>query len=83
MTLGSERDDDSGQQARFRCSSDTKPPSLYWREQNGSAIVVPEPVDARGADWRLIAPNHVLVARQHAAVQVHALDAGAALLQPA
>jgi glutamine amidotransferase len=66
----------------FRWSSDAKPPSLYWRVQNGSVIVVSEPVDARPGDWRLIAPNHVLVARRDAAVEVRAFDVPAQPLQP-
>jgi glutamine amidotransferase len=59
----------------FRWPSDTKPPSLYWRERNGNVIVVSEPLDARRADWRPIAPNHLLVARRDVAVEVRAFDA--------
>jgi glutamine amidotransferase len=59
----------------FRWSTDAKPPSLYWRAEAGSVIVVSEPVDARHDDWHPIAANQVLIARPGAAVEVRPFDA--------
>ncbi|EFH11683.1 class II glutamine amidotransferase [Pseudoroseomonas cervicalis] len=47
----------------FRWSSDSHPPSLYYRQGCGGVMVVSEPVDAREAGWQVIPPNAVLVAR--------------------
>ncbi|NKC31056.1 class II glutamine amidotransferase [Falsiroseomonas selenitidurans] len=54
----------------FRWASDDRPPSLYWRRVADSVLVVSEPVDERSAGWQKLAPNHVLVARPGAAVEV-------------
>jgi glutamine amidotransferase len=54
----------------YRWSSDARPPTLYWRAQDGGVIVVSEPVDSRRADWHPIAPNHVLLARAGQPVEV-------------
>jgi glutamine amidotransferase len=64
----------------YRWSSDARPPTLYWRAQQGGVIVVSEPVDARRDDWRPIATNHVLLARAGQPVEVRPFQVEAPLL---
>jgi glutamine amidotransferase len=65
----------------FRWSSDSRPPSLYWRQGSRGVMVVSEPVDERGAGWQPIPPNAVLVAKPEAPVEIRpfVVEAGQAL----
>lgn len=57
----------------FRWASDGKAPSLYWREEGGSLIIVSEPLDARD-HWREVPQGGALAARRGAAVEMTCLN---------
>lgn len=59
----------------FRWSSDSRPPSLYYREAAGKVVVVSEPVDSQCDAWRPVPPNSVLVARPGVPVAVTPFEA--------
>ncbi|GGF07820.1 class II glutamine amidotransferase [Aliidongia dinghuensis] len=44
-----------------RYASDDRPPSLYWREDDGAVIIVSEPLDGDGQRWNRVPRNHFLV----------------------
>ncbi len=46
----------------FRCASDRKAPSLYYRNGDGSVTAVSEPLDADGEEWLPVPEGHVLIA---------------------
>lgn len=58
----------------YRWSSDAKPPSLYYRSDAGSVMVVSEPVDRDGAGWHMIPPNQALRATHGGRVEVVPFD---------
>lgn len=45
----------------FRWSSDAKPPSLYWRDDEAGLVVVSEPIDDHHADWQAVPAGGCLV----------------------
>jgi glutamine amidotransferase len=45
-----------------RYASDERPPSLYWRADGGSLVVVSEPLDEGKGDWHAVPPGHVVLA---------------------
>jgi glutamine amidotransferase len=45
----------------FRWSSDSRPPSLYWREDDSGLVVVSEPIDDRHDDWHIVPPGGCLI----------------------
>ena len=52
----------------FRWSTDDKPATLYWREQDDSLVIVSEPLDRAQEGWREVPRACALVARQGGAV---------------
>lgn len=46
----------------FRWSSDTQPPSVWFRQTDEALTVVSEPIDDATAGWQILPANHVLVA---------------------
>ncbi|MCW4115021.1 class II glutamine amidotransferase [Aurantimonas sp. MSK8Z-1] len=44
----------------YRWSSDERPPSLYWRADEGGVTVASEPCDEAAASWRPVPPGSVL-----------------------
>lgn len=46
----------------FRWSSDARPPTLYWREDETGLVIVSEPIDERRCDWHAVAPGGCLIA---------------------
>lgn len=48
----------------FRWSSDDKPPTLYWREQDGNIHVVSEPLDEMPDFWHLLPQSSSLIAQR-------------------
>ncbi len=48
----------------FRWSSDKRPPTLYWREDEYGLVVVSEPIDDRASDWHAVPPGGCLVAER-------------------
>ncbi len=47
----------------FRCSSDHKAPSLYYRtDPDGAVTAVSEPLDGNGGEWVPVPEGHVLIA---------------------
>jgi glutamine amidotransferase len=46
----------------FRWSSDTRPPTLYYREETDGLVIVSEPIDDRAEVWRSVPPNSSLTA---------------------
>jgi predicted glutamine amidotransferase len=58
----------------FRYSSDDRPPTLYWRENEGNVTVVSEPLDADQDGWRAVSPNSALVVGPLGDVRVKPFD---------
>ncbi|WP_210496119.1 class II glutamine amidotransferase [Microvirga antarctica] len=58
----------------FRWSCDGQPPTLYFREAEGSLLVVSEPIDKDASTWREVPKGCSLVARAGAATQVRCLN---------
>jgi glutamine amidotransferase len=54
----------------FRWSSDSKPPTLYWREDESGLVIVSEPIDDRHDDWHTVPPGGCLVATSRTPLQV-------------
>jgi glutamine amidotransferase len=46
----------------FRWSSDLRPPTLYWREDDSGLVVVSEPIDDHHAHWHVVPAGYCLVA---------------------
>lgn len=44
-----------------RYASDDKPPSLYWRQDGGTTIIVSEPLDGEAQTWNRVPANHFLI----------------------
>lgn len=44
-----------------RYASDDKPPSLYWRQDGGTTIIVSEPLDGEAQSWNRVPANHFLI----------------------
>lgn len=44
----------------FRWSSDSRPPTLYWREDAQGLVVVSEPIDQHRGDWHGMPPGACL-----------------------
>jgi glutamine amidotransferase len=53
---------DGGRIVAVRYASDDKPPSLYWRQDQGSVVIVSEPLDGEGQSWNRVPPDHFLIA---------------------
>ncbi len=64
----------------FRWSSDARPPTLYWREDDQGLVIVSEPIDERRAAWHAVAPSGCLVALAGQPLQVTSLPEVQALL---
>ena len=64
----------------FRWSSDKRPPTLYWREDESGLIVVSEPIDDEKANWLAVAPSSCLIAERGQPVRIMALPPVAALV---
>jgi glutamine amidotransferase len=45
-----------------RYASDDKPPSLYWRQDQGSVVIVSEPLDGEAGSWSRVPADHFLMA---------------------
>jgi glutamine amidotransferase len=54
----------------FRWASDSRPPSLYYREAPFGRVVVSEPIDDSRADWHPVPVGHCLIAAPGAPVRV-------------
>ncbi|MEZ5739540.1 MAG: class II glutamine amidotransferase [Burkholderiaceae bacterium] len=50
------------QLAVFRYANDGMAPSVWYRVENGSLVVVSEPIDDRATGWEALAQNRVLLA---------------------
>lgn len=62
----------------FRCASDTRPPSLYYRrDEDGSLIIVSEPLDSQEGCWRAVGAERVLCADDKGVME-HPLELEAA-----
>lgn len=59
----------------FRCASDRKAPSLYYRNGDGAVTAVSEPLDADGAGWAPVPEGHVLIADADGASELRPLAA--------
>ena len=57
----------------FRCASDRKAPSLYYRNSGGAVTAVSEPLDADGDDWSPVPEGHVLIADPDGASSLRSL----------
>ncbi|HEV2677955.1 MAG TPA: class II glutamine amidotransferase [Aliidongia sp.] len=44
-----------------RYASDDKPPSLYWRQDGATTVVVSEPLDGEAQSWNRVPANHFLI----------------------
>ena len=47
----------------YRWACDAKPPTLYFREDNGNLLVVSEPIDDKTRGWREVPKGCSLVAK--------------------
>jgi predicted glutamine amidotransferase len=47
----------------YRWACDAKPPTLYFRQENGNLLVVSEPIDDKTKGWREVPKGCSLVAR--------------------
>jgi len=63
----------------FRFAENDAPNSLYFREESDEVVVVSEPLDRTGR-WTQVPPNHVLVARQGSAAEIHPFSPGASVV---
>jgi len=57
-----------------RYASDDRPPSLYWREDGPTTIVVSEPLDGEVQCWNRVPRNHFLVAERGRPVELLPVD---------
>ncbi len=63
----------------YRWASDAKPPTLYWRNDNGRILVVSEPLDDDRAQWQEVLDGSALTAFSDGRVKIENLcDAMAA-----
>lgn len=62
----------------FRWASDARAPTLYWRQNVDSIIVVSEPLDGDRAQWREVPQGCVLVAHGGRCLGIRPLDDGMA-----
>jgi glutamine amidotransferase len=58
----------------FRWASDTRPATLYWREQAGSLIVVSEPLDGGREGWEALPKSCAVIAKAGQAVSLTCMD---------
>ena len=58
----------------FRWASDLHAPTLYWRQNPDSIVVVSEPLDGDRAQWREVPQGCVLVARGGRCLGIRSLD---------
>jgi len=47
----------------YRWACDAKPPTLYFREDNGNLLVVSEPIDDKTKGWREVPKGCSLIAK--------------------
>lgn len=52
---------DGSRVVAVRYASDDKPPSLYWRQDGGTTIIVSEPLDGEAQTWNRVPANHFLI----------------------
>ena len=52
---------DGSRVVAVRYASDDKPPSLYWRQDGGTTIIVSEPLDGEAQSWNRVPANHFLI----------------------
>ena len=57
-----------------RWASDGQAPTLYWRQNADSIVVVSEPLDGERAQWREVPQGCVLVARDGRCLSIEPLD---------
>ena len=57
----------------FRWASDPHAPTLYWRQNADSIVVVSEPLDGDRAQWREVPQGSVLVARGGRCLEIRPL----------
>jgi glutamine amidotransferase len=72
----------------YRWSTDSRPPTLYYRERTPGLIVVSEPFDNRTSGWHAIPKNAVLSAHEDGSLsmqpmRVHSNRVGDATSRPA
>jgi predicted glutamine amidotransferase len=58
----------------FRWACDGKAPSLYWKDDGGSLLVVSEPLDDSRERWHPVPQAHALVARRGKPVEIRPFD---------
>ena len=63
----------------FRYANSTTSNSLYYRETEGSVVVVSEPLDRQPGNWKPVPPNHLIAARPGSPVSVEPFPAVARL----
>mgnify|MGYP001413962707 CR=1 FL=1 len=54
----------------FRYANIDSANSLYYRETEGSVVVVSEPLDRQPGNWKPVPPNHLLAARAGSPVSI-------------
>jgi predicted glutamine amidotransferase len=58
----------------FRWACDDKAPSLYWKDNGGSLLVVSEPLDDSRESWHPVPQAHALVARKGRPIEVRPFE---------
>jgi glutamine amidotransferase len=53
-----------------RYASDENPPSLYWRHDGETTVIVSEPLDGEVQRWNRVPPNHFLVSSRTGGVRL-------------
>ena len=64
----------------FRWSSDKRPPTLYWREDETGLVIVSEPIDDNTAHWHAVPPGGCLIAEKGQKLRVTSMPDVCALL---
>jgi glutamine amidotransferase len=63
----------------FRWSSDSAPPTLYYRQGTTGLMVVSEPIDDQRDDWRAVPAGHALIAVHGKTPELRRMDLTMAL----
>ena len=53
-----------------RYASDDQPPSLYWRQDHGTIVVVSEPLDGEVHSWNRVPKDHFLISSPGKSVEL-------------
>ena len=58
----------------IRYASDHRPPSLFYRRDSSGFTIVSEPLDMTVGTWKLLPPNHMLIATDVNSLQIQEID---------